>query len=181
MGKGTALVAYFLDSGHSYIWTVSHGTVTALRIDVGSKEIGETVADYRHAVGTQQEADIAAAGKKLTSLLIQPVLGRLSGIERLYIVPSMSLHYLPFSSLPLPGGRFFMEAYALSILPSGSSLFFLDKEISGERNSILALGNPQRNGPEPPQEGIPLALFLGSLLFDGRDGPVNAKGIEHGA
>lgn len=149
MGKETALVAYFLDSKKSYIWIVSHGTVAALRLDVGAKEIAEKVADYRHAVGTQQEVELAAAGKKLSGLLIQPVLERLSGIERIYIVPSMALHYVPFSGLPLPDGRYLMEAYALSILPSGSSLFFLDKQISRERDSILALGNPLRKGPEP--------------------------------
>ncbi len=150
MGKGSGLISYFLDAGKSYVFVLSHGTVSALRLDAGSREIGERVADYRHAVATQQETDIAAAGKRLSTLLIEPLLERLSGIEQIYIVPSLSLHYLPFSSLPLPDGRFLLEAYGLSVLPNGSSLFFLDKQVSGDRGSILALGNPQRKGPEPP-------------------------------
>ena len=43
-----------------------------------------------------------------------------------------------------------MEAHTLSVLPSASSLFFMDKQITGERDSLLALGNPARQGPEPP-------------------------------
>lgn len=149
LGKGSALIAYFVDSKESYIWCLSQGAVTTFPVDMGSEPLAEKVADYRHAVATQQVSDTAEAGKRLTELLIGPILQTLRGVNRLYIVPSMALHYLPFSGLPLPDGRFLTQEYTISILPSGSSLFFLDKQVSADRDSLLALGNPQRKGPEP--------------------------------
>jgi len=150
LGKGTAMISYFLGSKNGYIWVLKDGAVKALPLEETAEELGKKVSGYRYAITTQQEAVAAALGGKLSGSLIQPLLEMLSGIDRLYIVPSMALHHLPFSSLPLSDGRFLMQAYAVSVLPSGSSLFFLDKEISGDRESILALGNPLRDGSAPP-------------------------------
>ena len=110
---------------------------------------------------------IADLGRQLSELLITPFLSQLAGSKRLFIVPSKSLHHLPFSSLPLSDKRFLVQDFALTILPNASSLFFMDKEVSPDRNSILAMGNPER-----VKKGMNLEFAEAEVKFVSKDFPV---------
>lgn len=127
---------------------MNEGNIFAISVDVGSKELGDLIGDYREAIASQQEMLFADLGKQLSNLLISPIMGRLEGADKLFIVPSGSLHYLPFSSLPLTQDRFLVQDYTITILPNASSLFFLDKEVTPDKESLLAMGNPQREKKE---------------------------------
>ena len=152
LGKGTALISYFLDTPRCLVWVLNEGRISAQALEINSGELGDLVSGYRHAIATLDEPNARELGEKLSSILLKPILGKLSEARRLYIVPSMSLQYLPFSSLPLSEGRFLVHDYTISVLPSASSLFFLDKQIAADRMSLFALGNPARQGTEPSLE-----------------------------
>ncbi|MEW6669215.1 MAG: CHAT domain-containing tetratricopeptide repeat protein [Thermodesulfobacteriota bacterium] len=152
IGKGTALISYFLDTPRCLVWVLNEGRISAQAIDINAADLGELVSGYRHAIATLDEPNVRGLGERLSAILIKPILGKVAGARRLYIVPSMSLQYLPFSSLPLSDGRFLVHDYTISVLPNASSLFFLDKQIAGHRGTLFALGNPARQGPEPPLE-----------------------------
>ena len=64
IGKGAALVLYFLDTKKSTAWVVSQGTVQVHAVNAGAQEIGELVSDYRHAVATQQDAAAIGSGEE---------------------------------------------------------------------------------------------------------------------
>jgi CHAT domain-containing protein len=145
--KGTALLSYVLDKEGSVVWFLKDGRISAASIKAGSSELGELVADYRQAVASNRETRISDLGQRLSNLLIKPLLERLQGADKLYIVPSKSLHYLSFSSLPLSKERFLVQDFTISILPSASSLFFMDKTVTHERGTLFALGNPERDHP----------------------------------
>jgi CHAT domain-containing protein len=61
---------------------------------------------------------------------------------RVVVVPHDVLHYLPFAALRSPAGRWLVEDYALSTLPSASVLKFLAGKGSQGNAAALAVGNP---------------------------------------
>jgi len=148
LSKDTALVSYFLHKKRILMWVVNKGSVSAVSVGTDRINLDELITDYREAISSQQEMLIADLGSQLSMLLIKPFINHLAGSKRLFIVPSKSLHHLPFSSLPLSEKRFLVQDFAITILPNASSLFFMDKAVSTDRNSILAMGNPERGKEE---------------------------------
>ncbi|MBI2544138.1 MAG: CHAT domain-containing protein, partial [Candidatus Rokubacteria bacterium] len=57
-------------------------------------------------------------------------------------MPHDVLHYLPFSVLRSPEGRWLVEEYTLATLPSASVLKYLQGKGQGAGDRVLALGNP---------------------------------------
>ena len=149
--KGTALISYYLDKNRTLAWVLNKGNIFAVSVDVRSKELADLIGDYREAIASQQEMLFADLGKQLSNHLLKPIMGGLEGADKLFIVPSRSLHYLPFSSLPLTKNRFLVQDYTITILPNASSLFFLDRQVTPDRESLMAMGNPKRE-----QQGLSL-------------------------
>jgi CHAT domain-containing protein len=58
------------------------------------------------------------------------------------IVPHGILHYLPFAALRSPAGRWLVEDFALSTLPSASVLRYLVDKGAGASARALVVGNP---------------------------------------
>ena len=145
LGKDTALISYLLSDERIVIWVVKEDmTVSAVSVDVSLDKMAGLVADYRKALAGQDAGRISEFGEGLYGYLIAPVRDMLSGTDKLYIVPSKALHYLPFSSLRSAQGRYLIEDFAVTILPNASSIFFLDKEVTTDAEHILAFGNPER-------------------------------------
>src|SRR5262249_61369870 len=61
---------------------------------------------------------------------------------RVMIVPPDVLHYLPFGALRSPSGRWLVEDYSLSTLPSASVLKYLGGKGRASGDNVLAFGNP---------------------------------------
>jgi len=148
LGKGNALISYFLGTERTLVWVMNGGVISAVSVDMGSSELEELVSDYREAIASQQEMLWADLGEALFNTLIRPIKDKLEGADRLFMVPSKALHYLPFSSLPLSRERFLVQDYTITILPNASSLFFIHKEVTTDRDRIFAMGNPERERPD---------------------------------
>ncbi|MFC1825119.1 CHAT domain-containing protein [Thermodesulfobacteriota bacterium] len=148
LDEKTALVSYFLDRQRILLWVMKKGRISASSVSIGAEELGRLIAEYREAIASRQETLRANLGEKLADILIEPISAELERAEKLYIIPSNALHYLPFSSLPLDRERFLVQRYSISILPNASSIFYLDKQITDDRDSIFALGNPKRDQGE---------------------------------
>lgn len=144
LGKGTALISYFLDREKTLVWLMDKGTISALSVKIGFDKLGGMISDYRKAITSRDERLVAELGEKLSNLLIKPIMEKIKGADHLLIIPSKTLHYLPFSSLPLSRDRFLVESYSITILPNASSLFFLDKKVTADRKTLFAMGNPER-------------------------------------
>jgi tetratricopeptide (TPR) repeat protein len=102
---------------------LKEGKVHAVSNDTGVKELSDLIADYREAITSQQEELRGEVGEALFNVLIKPVKPMLKRMH----------------SLPTSPNRFLVHDYAVAILPNASSLFFLDKEIAKDGNSILAV------------------------------------------
>lgn len=144
----TAMLSFFVDGNRTIIWLVRNGKVTALQSGVGAADLGGLVGDYRGAVASRQAAFRAELAGKLSAILVDPVRDGIAGAEKLLIVPSGSLHYLPFASLFSSGKRYLVEDAAITTLPNASSMFFADSKSASSNTSLFAVGNPARTGKE---------------------------------
>jgi CHAT domain-containing protein len=114
-------------------------------LSAGVRQLREALADPAAA---QSFRDAAAP---LAAALLPPVLDRLRGeIEHLIVVPAGYLAYLPFEVLPVPGGHL-VDRYAVSYLPSASTLLFLERTQAAPGASLFvgALGNARAEGWPP--------------------------------
>ncbi|MBU2552748.1 MAG: CHAT domain-containing protein [Proteobacteria bacterium] len=148
LDRRTVLLSYFIDRTRILVWVVAKRGVSASASDMGADALNALISDYRRAVVDRQRATRRMLGEQLVRALIHPIRERLTGERNLIIVPSGSLHYLPFASLPQGPDRFLIQDYVISILPNASSLFFLDKAVTRDGRSLLALGNPDLGDPE---------------------------------
>ncbi len=145
--EGAVLISYFAGEKKMLIWTARREGIKAVAADVSSSRLAGLVRQYRDAIDKKQTADILASGKQLYDLLIAPVKEELSKSKKLLIVPTGTLHYLPFSALTDPAGHFLAEDFTISILPNASSVYYLDKEVTKDRARILAVGDPSLKDP----------------------------------
>ena len=150
IGRSEALVSYLVLKDKVLIWLVANGRVSAYSSPVSAEELHRTVNNYRRAVVGRQEKRVESIGRKLSDILLSPVLPKLKGKRKLYIVPSQSLHHLPFAGLPLSGGKNLIHNYTISILPNASSLMYMGKNRGADTTGSLILGNPETGGALPP-------------------------------
>jgi CHAT domain-containing protein len=110
---------------------------------------------------------------ELYTLLIRPVQEELSGKRHLVIVPHGVLHYVPFHALVLEDGRYLIETFTLSYLPSASVLSYVRASNKGNREALFAAGNPATDlDPLPAAEKEARAisaLFDKKMLLTGRE------------
>jgi CHAT domain-containing protein len=138
----TALVSYFLEPKRTLVWVVTRRGVSALRVDVGRESLNDLVGDYREAIASQQTELFRTLGTKLGRILVDPLVGSLQGIDELYVVPSLSLQYLPMAVLPWQGDRLVVDALAVCSLPNASALFYGRGPDRPGFGTIFAVGNP---------------------------------------
>ncbi|MFH1488576.1 MAG: CHAT domain-containing tetratricopeptide repeat protein [Pseudomonadota bacterium] len=148
LGHKAALVSYFLDRERTLVWVLKQGIVSAFALEAGKQTLKKLVTEYREAIESQQELLIGDLGSAISGHLIRPILDKISGAGTLFIIPSGALHYVPFSSLPISKDRFLVQDYSITVLPNASSLFFLDKKVTQDKESVFAMGNPERGSPD---------------------------------
>ncbi len=147
LGEEEALVSYYLSDNRIIVWTVRRSGIKAVPVDISSLSLAGLVRDYRKAVAGQQSARILALGGQLYEVLIAPVTKDLAGAKNMFIVPTGILHYLPFAALNGSADHFLIQDFALTMLPNAASLFHLDKEVTADRDHLLAVGNPRLQDP----------------------------------
>jgi len=112
--EDTAVLAYLVGNENTFIFTATRDSVGAVSIPVSSTVINGLVNDVHAAVsqpgtgavrGTEGagdeggNVDVQAALNDLFHLLIEPIEGEIQGKSNLAIIPSGSLHKLPFQIL----------------------------------------------------------------------------------
>jgi CHAT domain-containing protein len=90
-------------------------------------------------------ASARIAGRRLEGEVLDPAIATLPpSIRRLVIVPDGALHWLPFDALTLPDGRFVVERFAVSEVPSASVAVQLwTSPHRPPTSTLLAFGDPQ--------------------------------------
>jgi CHAT domain-containing protein len=146
--EDTVLLAYYTGSEWSGVFVVTKGGILGLPLDIPRKSLVEKVKEFRKE--TEEGLSVKALMSKeyekpltaLYGLLIKPVEQELAGKKHLVVIPHGMLHYLPFQALRSPEGKYLIESYTVSYLPSGSVLKYAREKNRGNHADLLAVANP---------------------------------------
>ncbi len=162
----TLLLEYSLGEERSYLWAITKDSLTSYElpkaelIDKNARQVYEMLSarstnkrgeapPQRRARLAQAEANLPAAAKALSALILAPVAAQL-GNKRLVIVADGALQYVPFAALPTPNDegrtrkdekthRSSLIAHPLVVdheiisLPSASALAIQRTELAGRQ------------------------------------------------
>lgn len=146
LDKDTALVEYFIGIRDSAIWIVTPTSVQGMVLAAGQGKVSDLVSAARRGLLKPGPPKVLQQDlKALSSLVIAPVLPKLSAQKRLVVVPHAALHYVPFSALRWtdasnPKGVYLVEKYEIVNSPSASVLVFCQKK-NPRRTTAFALGS----------------------------------------
>jgi CHAT domain-containing protein len=141
--EDTALVEYLVSRNATFAWVVTRSSIRVVRLSIPRDQVASSVRAFRR--GIEGQAPLPDAQSMATALhdqLWAPVRPHIKA-GRVVVVPHDVLHYLPFGALRSPQGRWLVEDYTLSTLPSASVLRFLEaKRAAAAPSAVLAVGNP---------------------------------------
>ncbi len=193
----TLLLEYTLGEERSYLWAVTTSSIDSFElpkraeIEAAARRVYEilTARNLSASNGPSQQAraklaEFPEASAVLSRMLLGPVAARLNG-RRLLIVSEGLLQYLPFTALPVPGGkspgyRPMIVEHEIISLPSASVLAVLRRETTGRKpaaRTIAVLADPvfYRDDPRIVSPGVDRAQTVGMPVSD-----VNRSATESG-
>ena len=133
MGPTEALIEFFIDAKASYAIILTADAMVLRRLS-DSSELAKTVNAHLDAIANRKPIDVT--GRRLYSLLIQPIAGDIASKKNLIISPDGDLHRLPFETLVDGSGRMLLEGHVVSYTPSATVLALL-RHPTGLRNPFF--------------------------------------------
>jgi len=159
LDENTVILAYYAGSEWTGVFVVSKGNIMGLHLDIPRKPLVEKVKEFRKE--TEEGLSVKALMSKeyekpltaLYGLLIKPVEKELEGKKHVVVIPHGMLHYLPFQALRSPEGKYLIESYTVSYLPSASVLKYAREKNRGNQSDLFAVANPKTDlSPLPAAE-----------------------------
>lgn len=147
LARNEGLLEYHVGQHALSVFVLTKEGLSSARVARSRGEIEEMVRTFR---GFMRQPPTAATAMlcseqlgDLSQDLLHPVRDALSGLRRIFIVPSGSLVHLPFAALPAPEGKLFIEHWESCYLPSAAMLreYSRPRRKSHERK-LLVLANP---------------------------------------
>jgi CHAT domain-containing protein len=142
--EGTTLLEYHVAESGVVMWIVDRQHLKVVRLPGDRQSLIGQVRRFRSAI-TKLTAIGDVQAQALYRRLLEPARSEIRG-DRLVIVPHGVLHYLPFSALRTPSGKWVVEEFSLSTLPSASVLRYLADKGVGASTRALVMGNPDLGG-----------------------------------
>jgi CHAT domain-containing protein len=140
--EGTTLVEYLVGRRRAYAWIVTRKALVVVPLHVTRDELVAEVRAFRRGIeGQAPLPDFQKRAEALHDRLFAAARPHIKG-GRVVVVPHDVLHYLPFGALRGKNGRWLVEDYTLSTLPSASVLKFLEAKRTAGSGGVLAIGNP---------------------------------------
>jgi CHAT domain-containing protein len=143
LDKETVL-EYFLTDEKTLIWLITKDNAEVYQVDIGGDSLKVMVEDYRSSIA--KLSDIDEQSSAFYNLLIAPAVKKIE-TEKLVIIPHGILHYLPFQALQDEKGKYLLEKYQISYLPSASMMKYIIPKKRRKGKKVLALGNPKLDNP----------------------------------
>jgi CHAT domain-containing protein len=139
---GTTLLEYQVGDGGLYVWVIDRERFKVVPLPGDRQSLLGQVRRFRAAITSQAAVgDVQVQAQGLYRRLLAPARDEIRG-DRVVIVPHGVLHYLPFVALRSPAGRWVVEDFAVSTLPSASVLRYLVDKGAGAPGRTLVVGNP---------------------------------------
>ena len=182
----TLLLEYSLGQGSSYVWAVTHATLTVYRLPA-RRVIEQAVTHVRDSMVARgrrlketdthlhkrllaADAQFPGAARELSRLVLGPVAGLLTN-RRIVIVSDGPLQYVPFEALPAPAGKKSPAPAADEDTP-----LVMDHEITNLPSaSVLAELRRQVLQRVPPAKAV---AVLADPVFDSRDERIMRSSTE---
>ncbi|WP_438035765.1 tetratricopeptide repeat protein [Sorangium sp. So ce204] len=176
--RGTETTDTFWDKARYVVYVLRHGGDIAWA-DLGEVEpIEDAVGDLRKALA-RAATDPRPAARALDALVMQPIRRILGPTRRVLLSPDGSLNLVPFSALLDENGRYLVERYAFTYLPSGRDLVRLRATAPARQGAFVfaapnydrpAATSPPRNTGDPPSDTNVAMWFppLASAAEEGR-------------
>ena len=140
--EGTTLLEYLVGDGGVVLWVVDRQRATVVQLPGDRQSLITQVRRFRGAITKQAPiADVQNQARGLYRRLLEPARKDIRG-DRVVIVPHGVLHYLPFVALRTSSGRWMVEDFSVSTLPSASVLRYLAEKGMGASTRALVVGNP---------------------------------------
>jgi hypothetical protein len=186
----TTLLSYYVSASRIDAWIVDRVTVQAVSLPLGPAELRRAVC-WADRLGRGQEirgvrllapdcGGSRAGSEDVYDQLIAPLRKHIRH-PRLLVVPHGGLHYLPFAALrDRRTGRYLIEDFTLSYLPSASALHLLRSQETPVSGGALVLGNPAAALPGleslagAEREAAGVAIDLGTTALLGRQATESA-------
>lgn len=149
--SGTTLVEYFFLGDRYAAFVARGGAVEAVVLDARPAETAETIKAFLAA-----GAGDAVGAERLYRWFLAPVEDLLES-PRLLIVPYGMLHQVPFETFRGPEGKYALERWEISYLPSGGALRFLSGRSHGPLRAagLLALVDPDTDYDRDGKPDLP--------------------------
>ncbi|ARA94517.1 hypothetical protein AWN76_016025 [Rhodothermaceae bacterium RA] len=126
------------------------------RLEVDDETVREAVRFFRSQISTGEGTPGTGwqpTARRLYADLVAPLLPALPpGIRHLHLVPEGALHYLPFAALQDEQGRFLVERFSLSVVPSATVLALSRRRNPRRWRSMLLVADPAGRLPGARQE-----------------------------
>jgi len=140
--EGTTLLEYHVAENGIVVWVVDRQRFNVVRVPGDRQSLVNQVRRFRTAITKLAPiGEIQTQAQALYRRLLEPVQAEIRG-SRLVIVPHGVLHYLPFPALRSSSGKWVVEEFAMSTLPSASVLRYLTDKGVGAPARALVVGNP---------------------------------------
>jgi CHAT domain-containing protein len=145
----TMLLEYSLGARRSYLWAISHSSLSSYRlpsqsrIDPLARKLYQLLSARSHGQSAQA-ADVQRIAARLSAMLLGPVAAKLKG-KRLLVVAEGTLQYIPLAALPAPGsasaqpGEPLIVEHEIVNLPSASVLATLRRTASQQKSNPKAV------------------------------------------
>jgi len=166
-----AILEYYTTDKAVYLWVLTHDSKKSITVPYPEDELLSDIMAMRFALedptnAIESQETLKAISKKLYEALVLPAISDLAGdVDRLIVIPSGPLWYLPFAALPMTDQQcedpsqiytertpYLVENYSLAHLPSLASLPLLgDVQTRQVGKPFIGLANPTLS-PEQQQE-----------------------------
>jgi len=180
----TVLLEYFMGQDNRFIFVVTSQKVSAVLLKVDSNRLFEKIKEFRERAVEEITLDRLFSKEyekpllDLYEVLIQPIEEEISNKKNLVIVPHGMLHYLPFQALLSKEGKYLLESFNISYLPSASVLKYARAKNKGNRVDLLAVGNPATGLSPLPAAEVEVkevsAMFEKKLALTGQQATKNS-------
>ena len=138
----TTLVEYLVSERESVAWVIDRSRVEVVRLPVRRADLLTEVREFRRSIEDRALVpQVQARAEALHERLFASVRPHIRG-DRVLLVPHDVLHYLPFGTLRNRAGRWLVEDFTLTTLPSASVLKYLQGKGQEASGAVLAVGNP---------------------------------------
>ncbi|MGZ3515255.1 MAG: CHAT domain-containing protein, partial [Thermodesulfobacteriota bacterium] len=174
----TALIEYFIGIENRFIFLVTKKKVLAVPLEIDPKKLFQKVREFRTRAVEEVTPDRLLSKVyerpliELYDILVQPIEKEIFGKRNLIIVPYGMLHYLPFQALISKEGKYLIESFTISYLPSATVLKYARARNRGNRTDLFAAGNPATGLAPLPAAELEVkevsAIFEKKLVLTGQ-------------